>query len=94
MISGISFIDSCKNVLKVPVLLSILIISCLVVAILAGYSTFYTMPIFSHLLVKNIEEEAKRTADYLSAVLLTDQIHPNFDKQVKADNTSVLVPIP
>ena len=79
MTSQIQLSHSLKNIFKTPVLLSIFLICFLIASTLASYSRFYIIPVFSNLLIRNIEKEAERTAEYLSAILLAIQPYQNIN---------------
>lgn len=72
MTAHIPFSQSFKNIFKTQILLAIYLTCFVITVALAGYSRYYIMPVFSSLLIKNIEKEAERTAIYLSANLLTE----------------------
>ena len=81
MSSQIQLSHSIKNIFKTPILMLIFMICFLIATTLASYSRFYIIPVFSNLLVRNIEKEAERTAEYLSAILLTREPYQNIDSQ-------------
>ena len=86
IMTRIPFTYSLKNIFKTRFLLHIFISCILFSATLTGYSRFYIMPVFSNLLIRNIEKEAERTADYLSASLLILQPSSKPDTE---DNRSL-----
>jgi len=82
MTALIKFSHSVKNIFKTPVLMSIFLICFVIAVTLASYSRFHIMPVFSKLLIQNIEKEAERTAEYLSAILLAMQPYQNIKPQL------------
>lgn len=79
MTPRIPLFHSLKNMFKTPTLMSIFLICFMIAIALFSYSRFYIMPVFSNLLIQNIEKEAERTAEYLSAILLARQPYENMD---------------
>ncbi len=70
---------SLENIFRTPILKSILLICFIIAVILVSYSRFYIMPVFSNLLIQNIEKEAERTGEYLSAILLAIEPYQNIN---------------
>ncbi len=59
-----------KNIFVTPLLLQVFLICILISFVLTVYSNYYVMPVFTDLLIKNIEKEAQRTGEYLSSSIL------------------------
>ena len=90
MTQQIKLSHSLKNIFRTPILASILFICFVIAVVLAGYSRFYIIPVFSSLLIKNIEKEAERTAEYLSAILLAIEPYENINSMTdSANETSI-----
>lgn len=90
MTSTIQTSRSLKNIFKTPVLFYIFLICFLIASILVSYSQFYIMPVFSNLLIQNIEKEAERTAEVLSAILLGAEPHQNINSITASENETAM----
>ena len=93
MTALIKFSHSVKNIFKTPVLMSIFLICFVIAVTLASYSRFHIMPVFSNLLIQNIEKEAERTAEYLSAILLAMQPYQNIKPQLDSKKKLSMKPL-
>jgi HD-GYP domain-containing protein (c-di-GMP phosphodiesterase class II) len=83
MSTNVKVSHSLKNIFKTPVLLSMFIICFLIAVTIVSYSKFVITPVFSNLLLDNIEKEAARTVDYLSVVIMGIQPYQNKSFQSK-----------
>ncbi len=79
MTSTVQFSRSLENIFKTPVLFSMFLICFFIVLMIVSYSRFYIIPIFSNLLVQNIEKDADRTVESLSAILFDTEPNQNIN---------------